>query len=95
MIRPDPHFFDDIAKVAGGAMNVMSGLRQQMRDDIKARVEEMAARLDLVPREDLERVEALLASAIKRIEALEGKKPAAKPQATPKSKTTTKAKKKK
>lgn len=61
MMRPDPHFLDDIAKVAGGAVNVLSGLRQQIESEIKIRVEEMASRMDLVPREDLERVEAQLA----------------------------------
>lgn len=81
MIRPDPNLLDDIAKVAGGAVNVLGGLRQQMRQDIKARVEEMASRMDLVPREDLERVEAQLSKLQKdhrdivaRLEKLEGGK---------------------
>lgn len=90
MVRPDPHFLDDIAKVAGGAVNVLSGLRQQIEGEIKARVDEMAARMDLVPREDLERVEAQLSRLQKdhkdiltRLAALEGKKaaPAKKPAA--------------
>lgn len=86
MVRPDPHFLDDIAKVAGGAVNVLSGLRAQIESDVKARVEEMAARMDLVPRDDLERVEAQLAKLQKdhkeilaRLDALEGGK--AKPKA--------------
>lgn len=81
MMRPDPHFLDDIAKVAGGAVNVLSGLRQQIESEIKARVDEMAARMDLVPREDLDRVEAQLARLQKdhkdilaRLEKLEGGK---------------------
>jgi hypothetical protein len=79
MMRPDPHFLDDIAKVAGGAVNVLSGLRQQIESEIKIRVEEMASRMDLVPREDLERVEAQLARLQKdhkdilaRLDKLEG-----------------------
>lgn len=100
MIRPDPNFLDDIAKVAGGAVNVLGGLRQQMRQDIKARVEEMASRMDLVPREDLERVEVQLAKLQKehkdilaRLEKLEGGKPVKAAAAAPKSaekKTTAK-----
>lgn len=72
---------DDIAQLAGGAAGLLSGVQQQIRDDIKARVEEMATRLDLVPREDLERVEGMLEKALAeqkdmmaRIEKLEGKK---------------------
>ena len=87
MMRPDHHFLDDIAKVAGGAVNVLSGLRQQIENDVKARVEEMATRMDLVPREDLERVQAQLTKLqtehkdiLARLAALEGgKKPAGKP----------------
>ena len=46
----DKKVLDDIARVAGGAVNIISGLQQQVRDDMRARVEDMAARLDLVPR---------------------------------------------
>ncbi len=71
---------DDIAQLAGGAAGLLSGVQQQIRDDIKARVEEMATRLDLVPREDFERVEGLLEKALAeqkelkaRLDALEKK----------------------
>ncbi len=103
MMRPDPHFLDDIAKVAGGAVNVLSGLRQQIESEIKTRVEEMAARLDLVPREDLERVEAQLARLQKdhkdilaRLDALDAGTPAKKaaPAATRKPAPKKKAAKK-
>ena len=57
---------DDLARVAGGTVSVFSGLSQSIREDIKTRVDELADRLDLVPREDFERLE-------KRIEALEEK----------------------
>lgn len=72
---------DDIAQLAGGAAGLLSGVQQQIRDDIKARVEDMATRLDLVPREDFERVEALLEKALadqkelrNRLEKLESRK---------------------
>ena len=71
---------DDLAQLAGGAAGLVSGVQQQIKDDIKARVEEMATNLDLVPREDLDRVEAMLQQALndqkdlkKRLDALEGK----------------------
>lgn len=99
MMRPDPHFLDDIAKVAGGAVNVLSGLRAQIESEIKTRVDEMASRMDLVPREDLERVEAQFARLQKdhkdilaRLAALEGKKA---PKATPAKKPAKKSAKRK
>lgn len=83
---PDPKIMDDIARVAGGAVNILSGLQQQIREEIKTRMEDMADRMDLVPREDLDRAEAMIAKLRKqqddiekRLAKLEGKgKPAAK-----------------
>lgn len=70
-MRPDPKLFDDIARVAGGAVNIVSGLQQQIRDDIRVRLDEMAARMDLVPREDLDRALETVAGLRKRVDALE------------------------
>ena len=58
---PDPKILDDIAKVAGGAVNILSGLQQQIREEVKSRIDDAAARMDLVPREDLDRAEAMIA----------------------------------
>lgn len=101
---PDPKILDDLAKVAGGAVNILSGLQQQIRDEIKSRIDEMANRLDLVPREDLDRAEAMIEKLRRqqdafeiRLAALEGtnkktaaRKPAAKKAA--KKATSKKAK---
>lgn len=69
---------DDIARIAGGAAGVMGGLSQSIKSDIKSRTDEIANRLDLVPREDFERLEAMVEAARleqdalkKRIDALE------------------------
>lgn len=64
MTKSKEKILDDIARVAGGTVSVFSGLSQNIRDDIKARIDEMADRLDLVPREDFESLE-------QRVEALE------------------------
>jgi BMFP domain-containing protein YqiC len=72
-IGPDPKMFDDIARVAGGAVNLLSGLQQQIQSDIKTRLDEMAVRLDLVPREDLDRAEARIAALEKTVAALKVK----------------------
>lgn len=93
-------FFDDLAGMAGGAVNVISGMRQQISDDIKSKVDDMAAKMDLVPREDLDHALAMIdklrkeqTALSKRIDALEGKtkaKPATKPKATKTAKTKSK-----
>lgn len=86
MVRPklDPRFLDDIARVAGGAVNIVSGLQQQLREDLRCRVDDLADKADLVPREDLERAEAMILNLRQRVDSLEarlvkieGKKPAA------------------
>lgn len=91
MIKPDPRIFDDLTRVAGGAMNVVSGLREQILNDMRARFDDMAARMDLVPREDFDRLEAQVKSLQKKVDALEGKKTSA----APKSKAKAAAKPKK
>lgn len=101
---PDPKILDDIARVAGSAVNILSGVQQQIRDEIKSRMDEMADRMDLVPREDLIRAEAMIAKLRerqddmeKRLAALEGKKPVAKKKPAAKkapAKKTAKKKKK-
>lgn len=68
---------DDIARVAGGTVSIVSGLSKNVRDEIKARIDEMGDRLDFVPREDFERLELLVKEQAARIDALEkaAKKP--------------------
>jgi BMFP domain-containing protein YqiC len=77
-MKPDPRIFDDISRVAGGAMNVFSGLREQIMSDLKTRFDEMAARMDLVPREDFERLELQVKDLQKKIDTLSGGKTSAK-----------------
>jgi BMFP domain-containing protein YqiC len=54
---------DDMARMAGGAIGTIGNIRGQMKEEIRLRVDEMAMRMDLVPREDFERVEDLLKQA--------------------------------
>lgn len=68
---PNEKILDDIARVAGGAVNILSGLQIQMREDIRSRIEDAAARLDLVPRPDFERAEAMIKKLGARCDALE------------------------
>lgn len=70
---PDPKILDDLARVAGGAVNVLSGLQEQIRNDIRDRMEEMATRLDLVPRDDLEQAKAMIAKLRTQVQTLESR----------------------
>ena len=82
-MKPDPRIFDDLARMAGGAVNVFSGLQQQIREDIRSRVDEMLTRMDVIPREDFERLEAMVAKLRLRQEELEKQLAAAQPKAAP------------
>lgn len=69
---------DDVARVAGGAAGLLSDLGRSAKNDIRARAEEIADRLDLVPRDEFQRLEAMLAQSRaeqeelkKRVEFLE------------------------
>lgn len=94
MSARDNRLLDDIARMAGGAAGLLGSVRQQVKEEIKARIDELADRADLVPRADLERVEAMVSALQKRVDALEGKKtPAKKTPAKKTAKTTTKKKK--
>ena len=74
----DKKIFDDLARMAGGAVNMMSGLQQQMRDDMRSRFDDVTARLDLVTRQDFDELQALvteLHAKIARLEDAAGRKP--------------------
>ena len=71
-------------------MNVFSGLREQIENDVKVRVEEMASRMDLVPREDFDRLEAQVKALQKRVDELTGAAKSSKPS-NPKTATKSKA----
>lgn len=98
-MRSKERLLDDIAKLAGSAVGSLGQIGGQIKGDLRARVDDMALRMDLVPREEFERLESMLresrlqqAELVKRIEALEilqGKAPAtqAKKKAAPKKST--------
>ena len=66
-----PRFFDDIAGVAGGAISAFAGLREEAEAVIRARMDDMIHRLDLVRREEMEAVKDLAANARAGQEAAE------------------------
>ncbi len=68
-----PRFFDDLAGVAGGAISALAGLREEMEALVRARLDEMIRRLDLVKREELDAVTELAANARAGQEAAEAR----------------------
>lgn len=95
--------FDDLAKVANGAVSTVMGMKDEMDGMIRQRIERFLADADLVPREEFEVVKAMATKAREENEALAARvatlesqlakpkrtpaKKAAKPRAT-KPKTT-------
>jgi BMFP domain-containing protein YqiC len=58
-----PRLFDDIAGVAGGAISALTGLRDEAESVLRARVDDLLQRMDLVRREEFEAVQELAANA--------------------------------
>ncbi len=58
-----PRFFDDIAGVAGGAISALAGLREEGEAMLRARLDDLIQRLDLVRREELDAIQELAANA--------------------------------
>lgn len=68
-----PRFFDDLAGVAGGAFSALAGLRDETEAMLRARMDDLIQRLDLVRREEMEAVQELAANARSGQEAAESK----------------------
>jgi BMFP domain-containing protein YqiC len=73
-------FFDDIARVASGAVGAISGVRGEIEARLRDQLERVLAGMDLVSREEFEAVKAMAAKARTeqellqaRIEALEAR----------------------
>ena len=71
-------FFDDMARMANGAMGALSGMRADIESRFRDQMERILAGMDLVTREEFEAVKAMAAKArdeqevlLQRIAALE------------------------
>lgn len=88
--------FDDIARVANGALSAAAGVRAEIEQLINQQLERFLADRDLVTREEFEAVEAMAAKTrreqeelAKRVEELEAKLADATKKPTPKRKSAT------
>jgi BMFP domain-containing protein YqiC len=56
-------FFDDIARVAAGAIGTLSGVKSEVETRIREQLERVLAGMDLVSRDEFEAVKAMAAKA--------------------------------
>jgi BMFP domain-containing protein YqiC len=73
-------FFDDMARVAAGAVGALAGVRGEIETRLRDQLERVLAGMDLVSREEFEAVKAMAAKAreeqevlLQRIETLEAR----------------------
>ena len=73
-------FFDDMARVATGAVGALAGVRGEIEARLRDQLERVLAGMDLVSREEFEAVKAMAAKAreeqevlLQRIDALEAR----------------------
>ena len=70
LMQTENRLFDDLARVASGAINTLGGLREEIELRIKERLERFAGDMDLVSREEFDAVKAMAAKARAEQEAL-------------------------
>src|SRR5579863_2382612 len=66
-------FFDDLARVASGAVGAISGVRGELEQRLRDQLERVLAGMDLVSREEFEAVKAMAAKARTEQEALQAR----------------------
>ncbi|GGF68095.1 hypothetical protein GCM10011332_22820 [Terasakiella brassicae] len=62
--------FDDVAKVASGAVSTLTGVREEIDGLIRQQIERVMAEMDIVPREEFDAVKAMAAKARAEQDAL-------------------------
>ena len=62
-MQTDNRLLDDLARMANGALNTLSGLREEIESRVRERVERMLADMDMVPRDEFEAIKAMAQTA--------------------------------
>ena len=70
-MQTDNRLFDDLARLAGGAMGAVAGLRAEFEGLMRQQFERLIAGIDLVRREEFDAVQAMAAKARSEQETLE------------------------
>jgi BMFP domain-containing protein YqiC len=82
-MQTDSRLFDDLARVASGAVGVLAGVRTEVEQIVRAQMERVLAKLDLVSREEFEVVRAMAAKAREENALLAARLSALEQQAAP------------
>ena len=72
-MQTENRLLDDLARMANGALNTLSGVREEIESRVRERVERMLADMDMVPREEFEAVRAMAQIARTEQEDLAGR----------------------
>lgn len=70
-MQMENRLFDDLARVASGALSTLGGIRDEIETRIRERLERLANEMDLVTREELEAARGMAAKARAEQERLE------------------------
>jgi hypothetical protein len=70
IMQTDNRFFDDLARMAGGALNALTGMKTEVESLVRQQMEHFLGNLHLVSREEFDAVAALAAKARDEQEAL-------------------------
>ena len=70
-MQTENRLFDDLARVATGALGALGGVREELETRFREQVEHILARMNLVRREEFDAVQAMAAKARLAQEALE------------------------
>jgi hypothetical protein len=62
-MQSDNRFLDDAAKLAGGALGTLAGIRREIEQLARAQLERVLAGMNLVPRDEFEAVKAMAVKA--------------------------------
>jgi BMFP domain-containing protein YqiC len=73
MMQTENRLFDDLARMANGAINTLSGVREEIESRLRERVERWLADMDMVPREEFEAIKELAQRARAEQEDLSAK----------------------
>ncbi len=83
-MQSDNRFLDDAAKLAGGAIGTLAGLKREIEALARQQVERLLARMDLVTRDEFEAVKEMAAKARAEQEDLAARFAALEARNTPK-----------
>jgi hypothetical protein len=70
-MQMENRLFDDLARVASGALSTLGGIRDEIETRVRERLERLANEMDLVTREELEAARGMAAKARTEQERLE------------------------